>query len=345
MAIHMRRKWFIVLGVVLLMAVTAGGLFGYQHWQRDNEAWAREREEFDQCSLYAILHHMGNRTFVGEDAYMRPSYEEGPYFNALKKVASDPQLDLDAVRIGTDKWDLTVADPKAGGQRLLAVCQQRVKAGEEGVALHVGRFYLITQKPQAVAWLEAAAEGGMPAAHRLLGVAYRKGMIQGIKDENKALAYFNKAANAGDRQAKLYLAELYGSTDSARAMQYLNAAAEQGSPTAAYRLLRSTTDPRMAYFWGLAFQFILDKERQKEWWHELESNTQYRWEGLPNGVGAMDIQFGVTPKADIITNYDQEAAKHTLDRLERDLPLPSRMVVQELFQLWVKEKLKLPKGS
>jgi hypothetical protein len=338
------QKLYILFVICILISVAAGSRYLYNQWQSNNEAWAQTKTEFENCNLFSVLDQLGYRQSTVQELYSEKFQEpilNGAYLLALKRVASDKALDLDAVTLGTNKWSISVTSQGTSGRRLLDICKRLVHEGNENVALNVGRFYLITQKAQALPWLETAAEGGIPAAYRLLGIAHRKGILNSIKDENKAFAYFMKAANAGDRLAKLYVSEMYRSIDPVNSNLFLAAAAEQGSLTAAYRLQKSIRDPSKQYFWALVFQFIRNSELKKQWFdQDIEDYSVYRWEGLPEIVAPTELLFGANPTREIIYNYNKDEAKRKLDSLERELSLPNRVVVQELFQRWVAEKYK-----
>ena len=341
-----RKAVLLVLGTCISLAFAFWGTSFYFIWRSESDAWVRTVDLFNRCDLNEVLYQLGYRASVYSDSSrLHLPRESDPLFDALKKVAEDERLDLDAITLGHKTIEISTVPEPVGSVSLLDKCRSLVDQGELDVALDVGRFYLITQKASGLKWLESAAEKGMPAAHRLLGVAYRKGAIKGIKDESKAFAYFMKAANAGDTRAKLYVAEMSYGMNPVAANLFLSAAAEEGSVTAAYRLQNSAgiRSPEKQYFWSLVFAYLLEQDRRKEWWQtRSESATEYQWEGLPEISAPARFLFGSTRRGEVVEYYSEENAKQVSSRLEAVLPLPARMAVQELFKEWVSEKYRIP---
>lgn len=131
----------------------------------------------------------------------------------------------------------------APGQYLLAYCL------EEGIGIE--RDYAKASK-----LYEAAAEQGFRPAATRLAAAYSEGNLG--KDKSKAVDYASLAANLGDSNAALMLAEWfeYGSCvvqDWEKAVSWYDKAAHLGNPLACLRL-------SMAYSLG---QLGLSKDRSK----------------------------------------------------------------------------------
>jgi hypothetical protein len=119
--------------------------------------------------------------------------------------------------------------------QLVGTQSRRALLGASTVAVIL--LIAISSWPQL---LKLAAENGFPAAAYHLGLAYQEG--DGFpRDRKQALAWFNRAADAGNAEAQNALGDLYRYADPPEkdytlALHWYSEAAERGNPDGQYSL-------------------------------------------------------------------------------------------------------------
>ena len=93
---------------------------------------------------------------------------------------------------------------------------------------------------ESIRWLVVSAQSGLPEAQVMLGIAYLEGMHGVLADEQKGLAWLEKAANGGNSMAQLVLGKWHDErpdgSGAREALTWYGKAAEQGLGLAQYEL-------------------------------------------------------------------------------------------------------------
>lgn len=191
-----------------------------------------------------------------------------------------------------------------------------------------------TAVAEALRWLRAACDQGLPAAEFSLGSMYRTG--DGItEDSAQAVRWLTAAADHQSRDAQSMLASMYCTQDwipaqRAEALRWFHEAAEDGYPTAQFALALLLSE-------RMILQGVVLPEANAPGTPDLMS--AYMWSRIASEPGDLELRSSVFPvnpqmlmmalELDLTAEQLAEANRRALDWLERhpDYPPGRKQVV------------------
>ena len=156
------------------------------------------------------------------------------YLNLMDRYPDRPEA---AKRLDSLLSEARTSEGKIDAATFAKVKPDLTRAAEKGVIpamLLLGQFSRETDLALALSWYEKAAEKGNVPAMIETGLIYSN---RGQEGETKALEYFTRAADAGDRTGKYLAGECYyygkgTAANAAKALEYLQQAAALNEPRA-----------------------------------------------------------------------------------------------------------------
>lgn len=328
----------LLIAASFVISITATAYVAVQEYMRRDSAakkleiWMAYEKRFIDCDLtdqasghklrYIDLFAAGADNFNSEestvsqyqDFHSKLSLENGNFFiipgipNSIAKNRTSPN------QISLIGQCIRNVSPVAGDHRTLSI----------------GSYLLSVNHKDSVPWLEAAAEGGNDIAYIMLGHAYMAGAF-GLKDELRAMNYYEKAARMGSVRGQYLLGVALEAHDVTLAQQYLVVAAKRGSIAAAYRLLNPTTPVAQKlsrtelYCWNLFYSYLETKTYTNL--NDLLESLPYvhKYAELPEGTLRGQIESESS-------SHDSKRVKAWREDIERSLSGSERIAAQKIVE-------------
>lgn len=217
-----------------------------RHWMEEvhkygssHDAWARITRDLiagatDNAKRYSYLTTLSRRTrlFPEEKFMLATMYENGhgvsrdlekaeKLFSELAKVKYPPAVLREAIE---KHWDAAWHNNDAQAQYEIA--QAYIDKGDLSDE----------ERESTIEWLEMAAKQKHKEARVILSVIYTNPISGHYYDKDKGLAIMEEVASEGDTEVQMLLVDLLRGEDDAKALYWLQMAADQGSAKAQYYL-------------------------------------------------------------------------------------------------------------
>lgn len=331
-----------IVAMSILLAAIIYAMYASFIWYREDRAqqsvWGEYVERFERCDLDELGYAVDDEVITRKQQVINSRLDISEIDWSKSKALYDLLLDGDDRLISLRKgnrfinprvrWEISEKKQPGDNISLLTQCISRSKGGDVRVQFEIARYLLSARDEKSLEWLEASGEAGIPEAYIMLGHAYLAETF-GIKDERRALTYYEKAARLGSLRGQYLLGAALETHDVALAYRYLALAAKRGSAAAAYRLqdrfsiLGSRSDPIGQYYWNLVFRYLLVNGF-------VEPFRRKEYEELPPAFGE-----NISGRPDEIL-FDSRLAEAQGKMLEEGIIGNDRILLQEEVQKWIK---------
>ncbi len=219
----------------------------------------------DTPSIRQLLARMERRNWLGDQPLTPQIFETD-----LQQFANDPRDDGDAALAYALGVALFFGQNGLAHDPVKALHWFRV-AAEQGDVLAYKALNASPDPAETKQYLLRAVRGGLPSSYTLLGMDYLNGASGWPHDENAALYWIRKGADAGDSNAMLDLANtlLGGQSapkDEIEGLSWTRKAADAGIPAAALNLAQ--------YYRSGAFGLAADATEAMRWYRDAAAGFE-----------------------------------------------------------------------